>query len=117
MDQSQGGMPQEHASEKMRSFSGAAGAAVTAVLVVWAAFQLWANTFASLGAVKLRAAHILFLLVLTFVLYPADCRRMKDRVPVWDLALAALAAGAILYAALTAAAYCVSCRRFEKQDI
>ena len=59
----------------------------------WAAFQVWANMFGTLGAVKLRTAHIMFLLPLAFTLYPTLRRERRRRrlMPVWDIALIAAA--------------------------
>ncbi len=48
---------------------------IASILLVWTVFQLWANTAGRLGAVKLRTAHILFLLPLTFLLYPASKKK------------------------------------------
>ena len=66
---------------------------LTAVLLIWAAFQVWANMFGTLGAVKLRTAHIMFLLPLAFTLYPTfkKERRRRRFMPVWDIALIAAA--------------------------
>ena len=71
----------------------------TAVLVIWALFQIWANTFGTLGAVKLRTAHIMFLLPLAFMLYPT-CkkeRRRRSMIPLWDVALIAVTVGCFGY--------------------
>lgn len=67
--------------------------ALTAVLLIWAVFQVWANMFGTLGAVKLRTAHIMFLLPLAFTLYPTfkKERRRRRLMPVWDIALIAAA--------------------------
>ena len=48
---------------------------IAAILLIWTIFQLWANTIGRMGAVKLRTAHILFLLSLTFLLYPASKKK------------------------------------------
>lgn len=48
---------------------------IAAILLAWTIFQLWVNTFGRMGAVKLRTAHILFLLPLTFLLYPASKKK------------------------------------------
>ena len=63
------------------------------MLLIWAAFQVWANMFGTLGAVKLRTAHIMFLLPLAFTLYPTfkKERRRRRLMPVWDIALTAAA--------------------------
>lgn len=44
---------------------------ISAIAVGWALFQLYATTFSAFDAVRLRVWHILFLLVLSFLMYPA----------------------------------------------
>ena len=51
---------------------------LTAVLLIWAAFQVWANMFGTLGAVKLRTAHIMFLLPLAFTASLASITEPMD---------------------------------------
>ena len=72
---------------------------VSAVLVGFALFQLWANLTGTLGAVKLRAAHIMLLLPLAFLLYPTyrHERRRRSMPPVWDLLLCAAAVFCFAY--------------------
>ncbi|MDR2504204.1 MAG: TRAP transporter permease [Deltaproteobacteria bacterium] len=45
--------------------------AVTILAVIWALFQLYVTAFPSLDAVRLRACHLMFMLVMAFILYPA----------------------------------------------
>ena len=82
----------EEKDAESRTLIGGMDKVLTVLLVVWAVFQVWANTFGTLGAVKLRTAHIMFLLPLAFVLYPT-CkkeRRRRKMIPVWDVAVIAL---------------------------
>ena len=92
-------MAEKDADSRTRTYHGAAGKLLTAALLIWALFQIWANTVGTLGAVKLRTAHILFLLPLTFVLYPARKKEKRTRVcpPAWDLLLAAASVAAFGY--------------------
>ena len=66
---------------------------LTAVLVCFAIFQVWANLTGTLGAVKLRAAHVMVLLPLAFLLYPTyrKERRTRSWMPAWDVLLSAAA--------------------------
>ena len=64
-------MEEKDQESRTRVFTGAMDKLLTAVLIIWALFQVWANTFGTLGAVRLRTAHILFLLPLAFTLYPS----------------------------------------------
>ena len=77
------------ADSRTRSYTGWADKVVTVLLVFWTAFELWANLTGKLGAVKLRTAHILFLLPLCFLLYPAfrKEKRRRKMPPVRDLLL------------------------------
>ena len=92
-------MEDKDAESRTRIFEGAMATALTAILLVWAAFQVYANMFGTLGAVKLRAAHVMFLLPLCFVLYPTykKERRRRRGIPVWDWALIAVAVAAFGY--------------------
>ena len=82
---------EKEADSRTRVFTGNMDKALTVVLLIWSLFQIWANTFGTLGAVKLRAMHIIFLLPLAFMLYPTDKkeRRRRTGIPVWDAALIA----------------------------
>lgn len=84
-------MEDKDSESRTRVFGGSMDKLLTVILVVWAIFQVWANTFGTLGAVKLRAAHIMFLLPLAFILYPTykKERRRRKGIPVWDVALIA----------------------------
>lgn len=92
-------MIKKDADSRTRTYGGAAGRLLTAALLIWALFQVWANTVGTLGAVKLRTAHILFLLPLTFVLYPTHKKEKRARTcpPVWDLVLTAASVAAFGY--------------------
>ncbi len=92
-------MADKDAESRTRIFEGTLNKVFTAVLVVWAVFQLWANTFGTLGAVKLRTAHIMFLLPLALMLYPTYKRERRRRrmIPVWDIALIAAAVACFGY--------------------
>ena len=80
-------MEDKDAESRNRIFVGTLEKAFTVILVIWAVFQVWANTFGTLGAVKLRTAHIMFLLPLAFMLYPTykKERRRRKMLPAWDM--------------------------------
>ena len=86
-------MEETESDSRTRTYVGWMEAALTVVLAGFAFFELWANLTGTLGAVKLRTAHIMILLPLAFLLYPTyraeqRCRRMP---PVWDVLLCAAA--------------------------
>ncbi|MGN0773266.1 MAG: TRAP transporter permease [Candidatus Ventricola sp.] len=98
-DKAQQLMEDKDAESRTRVFEGTLNKVFTVVLVVWAVFQLWANTFGTLGAVKLRTAHIMFLLPLALMLYPTykKERRRRRMIPAWDVLLIAAAIGSFGY--------------------
>ena len=85
-------MEEKDSESRTRIYTGLMEKVLTAVLIVWAIFQIWANTFGTLGAVKLRTAHIMFLLPLAFMLYPTykKERRRRKGMPIWDVLLTAV---------------------------
>ncbi len=82
-------MEETDSDSRTRIYTGVMDGILSAVLVCFAAFQVWANLTGTLGAVKLRAAHVMILLPLAFVLYPAfrKERRRRKWVPIWDVLL------------------------------
>ena len=46
-------------------------AAISALAVIFSLFQMYASTFSAFDAVTLRSWHIIFLLMLSFLMYPA----------------------------------------------
>ncbi len=92
-------MEEKDSESRTRVLTGRMDKLLTIVLIVWAVFQVWANTFGTLGAVKLRTAHIMFLLPLAFMLYPTykKERRKRGMIPLWDVALIAVTVGCFGY--------------------
>lgn len=84
---------------RTRTYKGATGIAVTVLLCVWTAFQLYFSTVGVMSAVNLRAFHCMFLLLFTFLLYPAHKteNRIRRAPPVYDIVLIVLAIGAFAY--------------------
>ena len=82
-------MEEKDSDSRMRVYTGPMATAVSAILVIFTLFQLWANLTGTLGAVRLRTAHIMFLLPLAFLLYPTWKRECRGRklAPVWDVVL------------------------------
>ncbi|MBQ7159876.1 MAG: TRAP transporter permease [Treponema sp.] len=84
---------------RTRTYKGVSGIAVTVLLCVWTAFQLYFSTFGVISAVNLRAFHCMFLLLFTFLLYPAHKKenRIRRIPPVYDIVLIVLAVGSFAY--------------------
>ena len=86
-------MEETDSDSRTRTYVGVMDGILTAVLVCFAIFQVWANLTGTLGAVKLRAAHVMVLLPLAFLLYPTyrKERRTRSWMPAWDVLLSAAA--------------------------
>ncbi len=78
--------------EKTRHYIGRFSILIACLAVIWSCFQLYAAGTGALDAIRLRATHIIFLLILTFLLFPIHKKSpLKVRVPpVVDIALIAL---------------------------
>ncbi len=79
---------------KIRSYSGPTAVAITVLFCLWTAFQLYFSTIGVISAINLRAFHCIFLLLFTFLLYPArkSEKRQRKFPPILDLILVVLAA-------------------------
>lgn len=85
-------LEEKDSESRLRTFSGPVGIAITVLLCVWTAFQLWFSTFGAISAINLRAFHCIFLLTFTFLLYPSHKKELRTRKfpPIYDLVLIAL---------------------------
>ncbi len=87
---------QEHGQR--RRLGGAVLLFSTAAALTFSTYQLWMAAFAPLSSLVMRSLHVGFLLLLTFLLYPAVRRgRQLDRVPWFDWLLAATGFGLAFY--------------------
>ena len=85
--------------------SGLAGTIVTAIAVMMSLFHLYAaiagawpfTDFPIITTQPLRYAHVAFVLVLSFLLFPLSAR-FRDRIRWWDIAAGVIAAAILLYA-------------------
>lgn len=82
-------LEEKEAESRMRAYTGFMGKALTVLLCVWTAFQLYFTTIGAISAVNLRAIHCIFLLLFTFLLFPAYKKETRDLrfPPVRDLIL------------------------------
>ena len=76
-------------------FTGWIGYAATALAVIMSLFHLYA-AYSIVPAQVLRPVHVAFVLVLSFLLFPV-MKRFRDRIMIWDVALAALGIYVIWY--------------------
>lgn len=82
-----------------RQFKAPAAAVVGAIAVIWAVFQLFATVSGTVGAMDLRGWHIVFLLLLSFLIFrPLKSEWTKNRyVTAFDLVLSLVAITPFLY--------------------
>ena len=75
----------------LRSYRGLPGHIITILFLVWATFQVYANTLGMVDAMSLRTWHLFFLLGFTFLLFPTYRSERRSRIlpPIWDIALLA----------------------------
>ena len=92
-------MEETDSDSRTRIYVGVMDWILTVILVGFAVFQVWANLTGTLGAVKLRAAHVMILLPLAFILYPTfrKERRRRRWMPAWDILLSAAAVFCFAY--------------------
>ena len=83
-DKAQKLVEDKESESRVRHLAGFWNAAVTVLAVSWALFQMYVNTFPVLDAMKLRAWHIMFMLVLAFLMYPAWRGEGRKRPTVLD---------------------------------
>jgi len=96
-------LKQYDSEARTREYIGIMAKVVTAVALIWALFQIYVNSFGVLEAIKMRAWHLGFLLILTFLLYPANKKKMKARkLPtVWDITCILLTLYSVGYLLIT----------------
>ena len=77
---------------KLRAYTGPLGHIVTILFLVWAAFQIYANTLGIVDAMALRTWHLFFLLGFTFLLFPTYKKEKRSRAlpPIGDMVLLGL---------------------------
>ena len=87
-----------------RKLQGTTGRLLLIVAVTWSLFQLWITSplpyamgFGVFSATEARSIHLGFALFLAFLSWPAFKRSSKDRIPVTDWIMAAVAAFCALY--------------------
>lgn len=69
------------------NYKGVMALVILVVCVIWTGFQLFMSTIGAMEAVKFRAWHLGFLLILTFFLYPASNKKAGERLrpTTWDI--------------------------------
>ena len=83
-----------------RSYKGWMKWLVFAVSMIFALVQLYSAFTGRMAATQLRPLHLGFVMTLVYLIYPATKKMRRDRLPFYDIILAALAMGVCLYIAL-----------------
>lgn len=85
-------LEEKESDGRLREYKGFFNTFITVLFLVWAAFQLYANTIGVIDAMALRTWHLFFLLIFTFLLFPtfAKDRRQLKIPPIWDWVLIGL---------------------------
>ncbi|CAM3578747.1 TRAP transporter permease [Aeromicrobium ponti] len=88
---------------RTRDYLGLTAKVVTGILIIWALFQLYTSSFGILEAIKMRAWHLGFLLILSFLIYPATKKSAASRTlpTIWDMICILLTLISIGYLLLT----------------
>lgn len=82
-----------------RVLSGNEKRIVSIIAIAFALFQIYVNSFSYMPSTIRNALHLSFLLVLTFLLYPANKKSAKNSFTIFDIVLALLGAGIGIYLA------------------
>ena len=80
-----------------RQLRGNAALMIAGIALAFSAFQLVVAAFSPLSSLVTRSVHVGFLMLLTFLLYPARAHAPKERLPWYDMLVAAAAFAAGLY--------------------
>ena len=83
-----------------RHLEGAKKWIVFALCIVFSAVQLYSAFTGRIAATQLRPLHLGFVMMLIFLIYPVSKKAKRDTLPIFDIALSALAMGVCLYIAL-----------------
>lgn len=88
---------------RTREYIGIMAKIVTVITIVWAIFQIYTTSFGILEAIKMRAWHLGFLLIMSFLLYPASKESFSiRRIPTaWDIICIILSVTALGYLLIT----------------
>ena len=80
MEQAQALVEEKESEMRFRRYgNGIWGRIVSVLLILFSVFQMYASLTGTFDAITLRSWHIMFLLVLSFLLYPAWKREKRDR--------------------------------------
>lgn len=84
---------------QVRNYVGKASIIATTIAIIWSIFQLYAASSGTFDAITLRGWHVLFLLVMVFLLYPPFKNTKKEArsLPILDIILILISISAFGY--------------------
>ena len=94
------GMSQEMAEASeigSMKLSGAAAWIIFAIAVSWSLFQLFTGFYGELPGSKQLSIHLAFALVLCYLCFPLSKKSPRNKIAIWDIALALLGGATALY--------------------
>lgn len=84
----------------MREIKGRIKYIIVGYAVIASLFHIYTGIFGTIHSILQRTVHLMFLLPLAFLLYPAHKNAPKDKIPIYDMVLAILAVIPGLYVIL-----------------
>ena len=94
------GMSQEVAKASeigSMNLSGAAARIVFAIAISMSMFQLFTGFYGELPGSKQLSIHLAFALVLCYLCFPLSKKSSRNKIAIWDIALALLGGATALY--------------------
>jgi TRAP transporter 4TM/12TM fusion protein len=82
---------------QFRKIAGWVGIAISAIAIAMSLFHYYTAAMGILVAMQQRAVHLMFAMVLAFLLWPATKKLSKHKLPWYDVILALLGVGVCLY--------------------
>ncbi|MBP0982071.1 MAG: TRAP transporter permease [Oscillospiraceae bacterium] len=112
-------LEEKDSEARTRTYTGWFNKLVTVGLCLWTVFQLYYNTIGAMSAINLRAFHCIFLLVFTFILYPAHKKEKRKRTlpTILDALFIALSVGTFGYLILNYTRFSSSGGRANQTDL
>lgn len=96
-------MEQYDSESRIRRPLGILAILISLIAVSFSVFQFYTGGFGLLLALKQRAIHLAFTIILIFLLYPRSGKEFekdKNKIPLYDIILAIIGAGTCLYLAV-----------------
>ncbi len=82
---------------QFRKFAGWVGLCVSAIAIAMSLFHYYTAAMGVLVAMQQRSVHLMFAMVLAFLLWPASKKLSKHKLPWYDVVLALLGVGVCVY--------------------